>query len=64
MIENAVTGAAMARVGNEALDVQAMLAHARNVGGANLRKSAFLGQHICTPLRGVAVHINAFNFPV
>lgn len=28
------------------------------------RKGSFLGQHICTPLRGVAVHINAFNFPV
>lgn len=25
---------------------------------------SFIGQHICTPLRGVAVHINAFNFPV
>ena len=25
---------------------------------------SFMGQHICTPLRGVAVHINAFNFPV
>lgn len=24
----------------------------------------FLGQHIYTPLQGVAVHINAFNFPV
>ena len=24
----------------------------------------FLGQHVHTPLRGVAVHINAFNFPV
>ncbi|WP_216214046.1 phenylacetic acid degradation bifunctional protein PaaZ [Amycolatopsis aidingensis] len=24
----------------------------------------FLGQHIATPLRGVAVQINAFNFPV
>ena len=24
----------------------------------------FLGQHVCTPLRGVAVQINAFNFPV
>ncbi|VAW40927.1 3-oxo-5,6-dehydrosuberyl-CoA semialdehyde dehydrogenase / 2-oxepin-2(3H)-ylideneacetyl-CoA hydrolase [hydrothermal vent metagenome] len=23
----------------------------------------FIGQHICTSLRGVAVHINAFNFP-
>ena len=28
------------------------------------RKGTFLGQHIATPLRGVAVHINAFNFPV
>jgi len=24
----------------------------------------FVGQHICAPLRGVAVQINAFNFPV
>ncbi|MEU6034243.1 phenylacetic acid degradation bifunctional protein PaaZ [Actinomadura sp. NPDC047616] len=24
----------------------------------------FVGQHLCTPLRGVAVQINAFNFPV
>ncbi|WP_327285363.1 phenylacetic acid degradation bifunctional protein PaaZ [Ruegeria halocynthiae] len=24
----------------------------------------FLGQHICTPMQGAAVHINAFNFPV
>ena len=140
-IENAVTGQVMARAGNGALDVPAMLAHARNVGGPALRaltfhdrarlikalalhlnehKQAlydisfatgatqadhmidvdggigtmfvfaskgrrempdsqvyldgeieqlsrngdFLGQHICTPLQGVAVHINAFNFPV
>ncbi|MFN2315155.1 MAG: phenylacetic acid degradation bifunctional protein PaaZ, partial [Gemmatimonadales bacterium] len=28
------------------------------------RTGAFMGQHICTPLQGVAVHINAFNFPV
>src|SRR5215469_590420 len=28
------------------------------------RGGGFLGQHICTPLRGVAVQINAFNFPV
>ncbi|WP_299672976.1 phenylacetic acid degradation bifunctional protein PaaZ [uncultured Roseobacter sp.] len=141
VIENAVTGRVMARAGNHALDVQAMLDHARGVGGPNLRKltfhdrarllkalaahlnahkqelydlsfctgatqsdhlididggigtmfvfaskgrrempdahvyldgaveqlsrnGSFLGQHICTPLRGVAVHINAFNFPV
>ncbi len=28
------------------------------------RSGAFLGQHVCVPLQGVAVHINAFNFPV
>jgi oxepin-CoA hydrolase/3-oxo-5,6-dehydrosuberyl-CoA semialdehyde dehydrogenase len=28
------------------------------------RKGSFMGQHICVPRRGVAVHINAFNFPV
>jgi oxepin-CoA hydrolase/3-oxo-5,6-dehydrosuberyl-CoA semialdehyde dehydrogenase len=27
------------------------------------KTGAFVGQHICTPLQGVAVHINAFNFP-
>ena len=28
------------------------------------RTGAFMGRHICTPLQGVAVHIDAFNFPV
>lgn len=28
------------------------------------RKGTFMGQHICVPRHGVAVHINAFNFPV
>ncbi len=28
------------------------------------RTGVFMGRHICTPLQGVAVHINAFNFPV
>ena len=28
------------------------------------RNGSFLGQHVCTSLQGVAVHINAFNFPV
>ncbi len=28
------------------------------------RDGQFFGRHICTPLQGVAVHINAFNFPV
>jgi oxepin-CoA hydrolase/3-oxo-5,6-dehydrosuberyl-CoA semialdehyde dehydrogenase len=27
------------------------------------RNGTFVGQHICTPKPGVAVHINAFNFP-
>jgi oxepin-CoA hydrolase/3-oxo-5,6-dehydrosuberyl-CoA semialdehyde dehydrogenase len=28
------------------------------------RGGSFVGRHVCTPLQGVAVHINAFNFPV
>ena len=28
------------------------------------RSGAFQGRHVCVPLQGVAVHINAFNFPV
>ena len=28
------------------------------------KSGAFVGQHICLPLEGAAVHINAFNFPV
>jgi oxepin-CoA hydrolase / 3-oxo-5,6-dehydrosuberyl-CoA semialdehyde dehydrogenase len=28
------------------------------------RGGTFVGQHVCTPLRGVAVQVNAFNFPV
>ncbi len=28
------------------------------------KTGGFVGQHICTPLEGAAVHINAFNFPV
>lgn len=27
------------------------------------KTGSFIGQHICVPLEGVAVHINAFNFP-
>lgn len=140
-ITSAITGDVIARAGNSALDVQAMLGHARDVGGPALRKltfhdrarmlkslamylmarkqalyelsydtgatlsdhkvdvdggigtmlvfaskgrrempdghvfldgppeqlgrtGAFMGRHICTPLQGVAIHINAFNFPV
>jgi len=33
--------------------------------GANLSKgNSFMGQHILVPKEGVAIHINAFNFPV
>jgi oxepin-CoA hydrolase/3-oxo-5,6-dehydrosuberyl-CoA semialdehyde dehydrogenase len=28
------------------------------------KRGSFLGQHVYTPLQGVALHINAFNFPV
>ncbi len=28
------------------------------------RNGTFVGQHICTPKLGAAIHINAFNFPV
>ncbi|GJQ62885.1 MAG: bifunctional aldehyde dehydrogenase/enoyl-CoA hydratase [Melioribacteraceae bacterium] len=28
------------------------------------KHGTFIGQHICVPLYGVALHINAFNFPV
>lgn len=28
------------------------------------RKGSFTGQHICVPRRGVAIQINAFNFPI
>ncbi len=28
------------------------------------RGGTFVGQHLCTPLRGVAAQVNAFNFPV
>ncbi len=28
------------------------------------KNGTFIGQHICSPLQGVAIHINAFNFPV
>ncbi len=140
-IENAITGEIIARAGNASLDVQAILDHARDVGGPALRATTFhdrarmikalalqlnkrkqelydasfatgatqtdhtididggigtlfvfaskgrsempngqvyldgdveqlsksgtfLGQHVCTPLQGAAIHINAFNFPV
>lgn len=40
-------------------------AHVMLEGGREaLSKGDFLGQHILAPLTGVAVHINAYNFPV
>ena len=140
-IASAITGEVIAQAGNDALEVQSMLAYGRDVGGPALREltfherakmlkalalylndhkqslyelsfdtggtladhkidvdggigtmqvyaakgrrempddhvyldgppeqlgrsGQFIGRHICTPLQGVAVHINAFNFPV
>jgi oxepin-CoA hydrolase / 3-oxo-5,6-dehydrosuberyl-CoA semialdehyde dehydrogenase len=45
----------------EMLDAQVYLDGAPEQLG---RDGQFMGRHICTPLQGVAVHINAFNFPV
>ena len=28
------------------------------------KDGSFIGQHVCVPLEGVAVHVNAYNFPV
>lgn len=33
-------------------------------GREAISKGDFIGQHILAPLRGVAIHINAYNFPV
>jgi len=140
-VESAVTGEVVAETGSGGLDFEAMLDHARQVGGPALRRltfherahrvkalaqaimarkeelyelsyetgatrtdgwidieggagtlfsfsskgrrelpntrilidgppeplskgGSFVGQHVYTPLQGVAVHINAFNFPV
>jgi oxepin-CoA hydrolase/3-oxo-5,6-dehydrosuberyl-CoA semialdehyde dehydrogenase len=140
-LRDATTGAVVASASADGLDSGAMLTHAREVGGANLRRltfheragllkgiakllgerkdelyqlsyatgatkgdswididggistlfvyaskgtrelpnsrvyvdgglealsktGTFVGQHICVPLEGAAVHINAFNFPV
>lgn len=41
-------------------NARVMLAGEREV----ISKGDFIGQHILAPLQGVAVHINAYNFPV
>ena len=28
------------------------------------KKGSFIGHHIMVPMEGVAIHINAFNFPI
>jgi oxepin-CoA hydrolase / 3-oxo-5,6-dehydrosuberyl-CoA semialdehyde dehydrogenase len=140
-LRDATTGVVVANASAEGIDYRAMLGHARQVGGPNLRKltfheraallkalakmltehkdelyalsyatgatksdswididggistlfvyaskgarelpnsrvyvdgavealsktGTFVGQHVCVPLEGAAVHINAFNFPV
>jgi oxepin-CoA hydrolase/3-oxo-5,6-dehydrosuberyl-CoA semialdehyde dehydrogenase len=36
----------------------------RRRDGAAVQGGSFVGQHVLTPMQGVAVHINAYNFPV
>lgn len=55
------TMAAYGRIGEELGDRTFLLDGERETLG---RSPRFCGQHIKVPLRGVAVHINAFNFPV
>jgi oxepin-CoA hydrolase/3-oxo-5,6-dehydrosuberyl-CoA semialdehyde dehydrogenase len=38
--------------------------HVEGVTEPLSKGGTFVGRHICVPLEGVAVHINAFNFPV
>jgi len=38
--------------------------HVEGVTEVLSKGGTFVGKHICVPLEGVAVHINAFNFPV
>jgi len=45
------------RMGNETFYVEGETAKLSQEG-------TFIGQHVCVPKMGVAVHINAFNFPV
>ena len=38
--------------------------HVEGPAEALSKGGTFVGRHICVPLEGVAIHINAFNFPV
>src|SRR6267378_1686351 len=77
-LRDATTGEVIANATADGLDSRAMLAHASEGtrelpdsrvyvdGGVEAlsKTGTFVGQHICVPLEGAAVHINAFNFPV
>lgn len=45
------------KMGNETFYVDGEMAKLSKGG-------SFIGQHVCVPKHGVAIHINAFNFPV
>lgn len=45
------------KMGNETFYVEGEMAKLSKGG-------SFIGQHVCVPKHGVAIHINAFNFPV
>jgi oxepin-CoA hydrolase / 3-oxo-5,6-dehydrosuberyl-CoA semialdehyde dehydrogenase len=45
------------KMGNETFYVDGNMAKLSKGG-------SFIGQHVCVPKQGVAIHINAFNFPV
>ena len=55
LIHSAVTGAPIAKAGNDALDVQAMLDFARNKGGPNLRAMTFHDR--ARMLKALATHL-------
>jgi len=67
-----VNGDAVAEISSDGIDFADMRNYARDVGGPALRKftqetisrdGTFTAQHIYTPIQGVAIQINAFNFP-
>ena len=55
-IENAITGEVFAQAGNASLDPQALLDHARRVGGPALRALTF--HERATMLKALAQHLN------
>lgn len=54
-IASAITGAQIAEAGNDSLDMQAMLDHARNVGGPALRAMGFHDR--AKMLKALALHL-------